>query len=43
VAEFGEELEVRVVLEHVAGRTVGAFGHPDEALRRAALKAVQQA
>jgi predicted RNA binding protein YcfA (HicA-like mRNA interferase family) len=31
---------VRVVLEHADGRTVGAFGSENEALCRAALKAV---
>jgi hypothetical protein len=31
---------VRVVLEHTDGRTVDSFGHPDEQLFRAVLKAL---
>jgi hypothetical protein len=31
---------VRVVLEHADGRTVEAMGHPEEAMCRAALKAL---
>ena len=38
----GESEGVRVVLEHADGRTVEAFGLVNEALCRAALKAVQQ-
>jgi hypothetical protein len=39
-SHWNEPGGVRVVLEHADGRTVGAFGHPDEAHCRAALKAV---
>lgn len=42
-SHWNEPGGVRVILEHADGRTVGAFGHPDEALCRAALKAVKQA
>ena len=42
-AQWNEPSGVRVVLVHTDGRTVEATGHPDEALCRAALKAVQQA
>jgi hypothetical protein len=41
-SHWNEPGGVRVILEHTDGRTVGAFGHPDEALCRAALTAVQQ-
>lgn len=40
-AHWNEPSGVRVVLEHADGRTVEATGHPDEAICRAALKAVQ--
>lgn len=36
----GEPSDARVVFEHAAGRTVEASGSEDEALCRAALKAV---
>jgi hypothetical protein len=39
-SHWNEPRGVRVVLERADGRTVGAFGHPDEALCRAALKAI---
>lgn len=42
-SHWNEPSGVRVVLEHADGRTVGVFGHPDEALCRAALQAVQEA
>jgi predicted RNA binding protein YcfA (HicA-like mRNA interferase family) len=42
-SHWNEPGGVRVILEHADGRTVGAFGHPNEALCRAALKAVKQA
>jgi hypothetical protein len=42
-AHWKEPGGMRVVLEHTDGRTVGAFGSENEALCRAALKAVEQA
>jgi len=39
-AQEGEPTDRRVVLDHADGRTVEAVGHEDEALCRAALKAV---
>lgn len=42
-ANWKEPGSWRVVLEHADGRTVEAVGQPDEAICRAALKAVQQA
>jgi hypothetical protein len=39
-SHWNEPGGVRAVLEHADGRTVGAFGSENEALCRAALKAV---
>jgi hypothetical protein len=39
-SHWNEPGGVRVILEHADGRTVGAFGHPDEALCRAAINAL---
>jgi hypothetical protein len=41
--QWNEPGTVRVVLAHDNGRTVEATGSPDEALCRAALKAVEKA